>query len=97
MYQAILFSRDGDWVTDFIGKTKKEVIDQLVDIGSKWYFYPLHFITTKHSHFTTPNQRIVDVPDDPDIYEMFRDKSIRTVSNMIKQLTDEEFAFLIGM
>lgn len=95
MYKAILFARDGDWVTDFSESSKEEVYARIYNMGSRWYFYPVVFLIKDHGNFTTDKQRIVDVPDDP-IYAPFLGKQIRTVSHMIESLTDNEFAEFIG-
>lgn len=47
LYQIILFAPDGDYVTDYEG-TKDEALDQLVDSGSNWYFYPFSFLIKNH-------------------------------------------------
>ncbi len=40
-YQAILFSSNGEFVTDFKNKnSKQEVWDCLNEMGSKWIYYP---------------------------------------------------------
>ena len=44
MYRAILFAPDGDYVTDFPRKTESEVISELENMGSKWFFYPFYGI-----------------------------------------------------
>lgn len=43
-YKAILFAPDGDWVTDCPGDTIEEVIEQLENLGSRWFFYPFQGI-----------------------------------------------------
>jgi len=62
-YKAVLFASDGDWVTDFKGNTKEEVMEQLADRGSRWFFYPLEAIIKDNGRLTTAQQRIVDAPE----------------------------------
>jgi len=44
MYQALLVAPDGEYVFDYRAKTVEEVIEQLCDRGSKWFFYPFEFV-----------------------------------------------------
>lgn len=44
-YNLICMSFDGDYVRDSTG-TLQECQWASQDMGSKWYFYPFHFITT---------------------------------------------------
>lgn len=46
-YQAVLFSPDGDYVTDFRDSDKQEVWEFLANMGSRWIFYPIYFVATK--------------------------------------------------
>ena len=56
MYRAVLFTPDGDKVIDFTNTRKKsDVADKLNNMGSRWYFYPIHFICT--------DKTIVEAPD----------------------------------
>lgn len=73
MYKAILFSPDGDFVTDYRGRlTKQEVMDCLADQGSKWYFYPIVAVIVDHS-VVTLRCRIVDAAEP---WDFFRGGSI---------------------
>ena len=47
MYAALLIAPDGDYVIDYVRDTKEEVINELVNRGSRWYLYPFEFIITK--------------------------------------------------
>lgn len=87
-YKAVLFAPDGDWVTDFEGDTKEEVIDKLADKGSRWYFYPFEGIIRDWGGYTTSVQRLVDLA--PNIPQELVGKSIKTVSNWLKGLTGRE-------
>lgn len=87
-YKAVLFAPDGDWVTDFRGcDTKKEVIEQLANRGSRCFFYPYDgVIIDKLSAITTAKQRIVDMPPP---FSFLIGKSIGTASKYIKASTEE--------
>ncbi len=55
MYKAILFSPDGDFVTDFRNReTKQDVWDELANMGSRWIFYPIAFVATDTTIVDTP-------------------------------------------
>ena len=85
MYKAILFSPDGDWVTDCSGQTKEEVWNKIADLGSRWYFYPYPAIIKDKGH-TNSFQRICDVYAEPDsLQEWMKGKSIRTIQAYLSQ------------
>lgn len=88
-YKAVLFARDGDWVTDCRGETIDEVSDKLDDLGSRWYFYPLPMIIKDHGNFVTSRQRVIHT-----YYDQFKSKSISNVSKMIANMSDDEFTNL---
>jgi hypothetical protein len=61
---AILMAPDGDWVSDYYGcSTKDEVWNKLDDQGSRWFFYPFHFIVVDNgkSWRVAKEMHIVDV------------------------------------
>ena len=88
MYKAVLFSLDGDWVTDFVGETKDEVIKKLADKGSRWYFYPFEAIILHKGKLTTNRQRLIDVA--PNLPRELVGKSIKTAGKWLRSLSDEE-------
>lgn len=47
MYKLWVMSFDGDTILDGTGKTVEELIHRSADMGSKWFFYPFHIITTE--------------------------------------------------
>lgn len=81
-YKAILFSSDGeDWVTDFKAETVNEVVEQLADRGSRWFFYPFCAIIRDKSTSTSDKQRIIDIASPLDL---LKGKTIKSVSQFIK-------------
>lgn len=63
MYRAILFSPDGDYVTDYTRETIEEVQEELADQGSRWYFYPYEAIFSfddQARYAKGINEKIVD-------------------------------------
>ena len=81
MYKAILFSPDGDWVTDCQGLTKEEVWDKVADLGSRWFFYPISAIIKDYGGCTLSSQRICEGYD---LTEWMKGKSIKTVSHFLE-------------
>ena len=78
-YRAVLFSLDGGYITDFIGKkTKKEVQDCINSMGSRWFYYPLWTIGT--------DKTIVETPEG---FSELKNKRILTVKKYIQENTDE--------
>ena len=80
MYKLICMSFDGDYV---IEKFEFESIDDAWeysnDLGSKWYFFPFHFVIK--------NKTIKDTPDQ---LNYFINKRIKTVSRIFKQLAAKD-------
>ena len=87
-YKAILFAPDGEWVIDFSRRTKDEVVEELANKGSRWYFYPFEGIILDKGGLTTSKQRLVDVA--PNLPRELVGKSIKTVSKWLKGLSEEE-------
>ncbi len=74
MYQAILFSPDGEHVTDFQDKnTVQDVWEEIADMGSRWIFYPIAFVGT--------NKTISDTPEG---LEYMKGKRIETVKKILQ-------------
>ena len=72
-YQATLFHPDGGHVRDFTGReTVEDVWSMINDMGSRWIFYPLCFVTT---------QKVVI--DTPEGLEFLKGKHIKTVERYL--------------
>ena len=71
----ICMSFDGDYVTECKNLTIEELWEHSNNIGSKWFFFPFHFITT------TANKTIVDTPIG---LEWLKGKRVKTVSKIFK-------------
>lgn len=87
-YKAVLFAPDGDWVTDFKGDTKDEIIEQLANRGSRWYFYPFEGIILDKGRLTKSTQRLVGLASN--VPQELVGKSIRAVGKWLKDLSEEE-------
>ena len=77
-YKAILFSPDGDFVTDFHSDNKDDVWNSVNNMGSKWIFYPIVFVAT--------DKTIVDTIEG---LEHLKGKRITTVRNHIKNVYEK--------
>lgn len=75
-YKAVLFHPEGDHVTDFEQrKNIDQVWDELNNMGSRWFFYPLYFVASNKN-------RIVDTPEG---MEFLKYKSVQTVRNYLAE------------
>jgi hypothetical protein len=92
-YKAVLFSLDGDWVTDHRRGTIEAVEGALADQGSRWYFYPFHAVIIDHGQLTTKRQRLVSVAEP---FEDFKGKSISTFKGFLGTCSDEFFQAVLS-
>ena len=92
-YKAVLFAPDGDWVTDYKGNTKEDVIDQLANRGSHWFFYQFEGIILNKGGATSPYQRLVDIA--PNMPRMLVGLSIKAVSKWLASLSEEELLTML--
>ena len=91
--KAVLFAPDGDWVTDYKGNTKEDVIDQLANRGSLWYFYPFEGIILNRGGVTTPRQRLVSLA--PNMPQCFVGATIKFVSRWLGMLSKEKLLTML--
>lgn|SRR6056300_926710 len=76
-YQLICMAFDGDYVTErFKFESIEDAWEYSNDLGSKWYFYPFHFVVA--------NQTIRDTPDQ---LRYFNNKRIKTIKKIFNQLS----------
>jgi hypothetical protein len=102
MYKAILFSTDGDYVTDYRGcEDIEEVEAKLANQGSRWYFYPFEFVVKDYGYSKKTDrgillyQRIVSAPEYPQELKFLKGKSVRTAQKYIKKY-GEDIARALG-
>ena len=72
MYNLICMSFDGDYVTerpDF--DDIESAWDYSNDLGSKWFFFPFHFVIKNKT-----------IKDTPELLDRFLNKRIKTVSKI---------------
>jgi hypothetical protein len=83
-YMAILFSLDGEeYVTDFHNSdTPEQVWNAINDMGSRWFFYPISFVTRDAGSNIT-HQRIIGVPDGLETFGLLG-RTVKTAKQWIK-------------
>lgn len=85
MYKAILFSPDGDFVTDCEAETVEKVWEKVNELGSKWYFYPIPAVVHNVGR-VTPEAILVDVT--PAMSE-YRRRKVRTLQTDLRNHPEE--------
>ena len=84
MPKLICMGFDGEYKTEKQFKTVQECWNHSDDMGSRWYFYPFHFVVTDSGK---------TVIDSPYRLENFNRKRVETVCKIFKNLsTLPEFA-----
>jgi hypothetical protein len=83
MYTTLCMALDGGFVTDGDFKTKEEAIENSANMGSKWIFYPFHFIVKKDYEFL--NKRILAAGES---LEHLEGKTINTARKYIKEYAE---------
>lgn len=92
-YKAVLFTPDGDWVTDYRFDTIEEVQDALADRGSTWFFYPFEGVIRDNGNFTSKRQKIVDMAPP---YVDFKGRTIAALSRELKQTPEAVMRYMLG-
>jgi len=47
-FKMVAFAPDGDFITDFRNcSTAKECVEQIENMGSRWFFYPFCFVVNE--------------------------------------------------
>ncbi len=83
MYKLLLMTPDGDdYVIEGNNLTKEEAEELSANMGSRWIFYPLHFIITDNGPGVNKRQRIVEAGDE---LQWAVGKSFATVRTMLKK------------
>lgn len=87
MYKLLLMAPDGTYVTEGEDLTLEEAGDLSANMGSRWIFYPFHFIIKDNSNVVEPYQRVIESN-----YDMpsLKGKAIITVQTLIRSFSTEE-------
>jgi hypothetical protein len=76
MPRLVCIAADGEHVTECRDLSKWECIERSVDMGSRWYFYPYHFVVSDSG---------LTVVDAPDEYKDLVRKRLKTVKRLFKE------------
>jgi hypothetical protein len=97
-YMGLLVASDGSYVTDYQSNSVVEVWEKDSNSGSRWFFYPFHFVIRYkggHNHWRVDdNARIVDAPDYPPQLHDLKGKTIKTARQFIIDNIDELVEFM---
>jgi hypothetical protein len=92
MYKILLVTTDGkSFVTDFHkSKSVSEAWKSDLNSGSRWFFYPLHFVIVDKANIiscknTLLRQRVIDVPYFYSMFEEFKGSTIASLLQFIKE------------
>ncbi len=72
-FKAVLYAPDGDYVTDFKRDTIEEVEQELCDMGSRWYFYPMPMIIDENNIIVKSCSMIIESEFDEYIGKTVKD------------------------
>ena len=95
--KLICMSFDGEYVTENpVFESIEQAWDHSNDLGSKWYFYPFHWVVTESGK---------TIKDTPDLLKIFKGKRVKTVEMVFKdasgmeeaqRMDPEEFALFVS-
>lgn len=78
-YKLICMSFDGNYVTNSEHESIEEAGEASGDMGSKWYFYPFHFIVSGETVVETGEGLINMQTKEAYMSKMFKGKRLKTV------------------
>ncbi len=81
MYKLLLLAPDGEYVMEGPCETIEDCEDMSEDMGSRWIFYPFHFVIKDHGQLSM-TQRIIRAPDSID---HLAECSVKTTLDYIKE------------
>ena len=76
MPRLVCIAPDGDHVTECKDLSKWECIERSVDMGSRWIFYPFHFVVSDSG------KTVIDAPDE---FKFLERKRLNTVKRLFKE------------
>lgn len=83
-FKLICMSFDGKFVTDSEHNTIEQAENASADMGSKWYFYPFHFIVKGKTVKETGEGLVNMATKQPYMPLMFKGKRLQTVVKAFK-------------
>lgn len=76
-YNLICMTFDGDYITEKTGfDTVLDAWEHSEDMGSRWYFYPFHFVTTASG---------LTIADAPSLLDDMKGMRLKTVQSMFAE------------
>jgi hypothetical protein len=93
--KLICMSFDGDYVTEGEFQSPSEAWNRSNDMGSRWFFYPFHFVTTASGK---------TIKEAPEMLQHLVDQRVKSVSEHFAAISKtkeaqnadaETFAFLV--
>lgn len=86
-YRLICMAFNGDHITDYEGNME-ECQDASSNNGSKWYFYPFHFIVNSRNMVKDTGEGLVRMSDKKSyMAAMFLNRKLNTVTKMFENLS----------
>jgi len=80
-YKLVCMSFNGDYIVERpVFNTVDDAWNYSNDLGSKWFFYPFHFIT---------DEEIKTVVDTPDLISHLKDRCIDDVAALFKETSQQ--------
>jgi len=76
MPRLVCVAPDGDHVTEGTFESVEEAQNRSADMGSRWYFYPFHFVVSDSG------KTVVDAPDE---FKSLERKRLSTVKRLFKE------------
>jgi hypothetical protein len=83
MYTTLCMAPDGEFVTDGEFETKEEACENSAEMGSRWIFYPFHFIVKKD--YGMLNKHVLVAGE---LLEHLEGKTINTARKYIKEYAE---------
>lgn len=80
--KLVCVAPDGDYVTELEESTLEECTERSANMGSRWIFYPLHFI------LSDTGLTVKETPDHS-FFEEFKNKRFSTVINLLKKYPNQ--------
>ena len=87
MYKLLLMAPDGEFVTEGHDLTFDEAGDLSEDMGSRWIFFPYHFIIKDYGN-VDPHQRIIESNDE---MPYLKGKSVMRVQKLFQEYFQNKY------
>ena len=83
-YQLICMSSDGEYVMDYKGSLE-DCQSASANIGSKWFFYPFHFIIDKNETVIDTGCGLIHMgTKEPFLELLFKNRKLKEVQKVFK-------------